>query len=412
MRLLNREKRYYDCATNVILNLVQNPSHPNPFPTRRGREWERVNNIMKIATSVFIITLVLFSLFTYAFVDANISYLKILYTGYYSTHRTLLASFYTVLIAVLFGCFYFFTKNTDRFKHSLKKITTFVILATIIAYPAALTFDIFNYMTTAKVVFFYQENPYIIYPIEFINDSYLEFTRAANKTALYGPFWILLSGIPHLAGLGNFALTLFSFKIFIALFYVATVYLINKLDRNAVIFFALNPLVIIETLVSSHNDIVMIFFALLSFYLFYKKRYGFSALAIAGSILIKFATLFLFPVFAAMIKDRIIGKKINREKAYLYSALFIFLIFVLSPFREELYPWYSIWLIAFTAFLYKNKFLQNLVLVFSFGLMLRYVPYMATGSYFGSAPILRNLLMVAPIVIFLIYSRLRMLKKQ
>jgi len=360
--------------------------------------------------SFFLITLIAFSIFTYAFVDVNLSYLESLYTGYYSQHRYLLALLYTVLIAVLFGCFYFFIKNADELKRSLKKIIILVIFASIISYPAALTFDIFNYMTTAKVLFFYQENPYIIYPIEFINDAYLEFTRAANKTALYGPFWILLSWIPHFAGLGNFVLTLFSFKIFIALFYVSTVYLIDKIDKNAVIFFALNPLIIIETLVSSHNDIVMIFFALLSFYLFYKKRYGFSALAIAGSIFIKFATLFLFPVFTAVIKDRIIGKKINREKVYLYSALFMFLIFLLSPLREELYPWYAIWFVPFTAFYYKNRFLQNLVLVFSFGLMLRYIPYMATGSYFGSTPILRNILMVAPIVIFLIYSRLRMLK--
>lgn len=359
---------------------------------------------MRNITYIFIITLILFSFFSYAFVDANISYFSFLYTGFYASHRILLTLVYAFLITILFGCFFFIIKNTDRLRPDLKKIIGFVVLTTLIAYPAALTFDIFNYMTTARVAFFYQENPYIIYPIEFLNDPYLEFTRAANKTALYGPFWIILSGIPYFAGLGNFIITLLSFKVFIAIFYVGTVWLINKLDKSAVIFFALNPLVIIETLVSSHNDIVMVFFAILSFYLFFKKKHAVSFLSLIGSIFIKFSTIFLIPVFAGMIKDKILGKKINLEKAYKYSALFMFIIFLLSPLREEMYPWYAIWFITFTAFLYKNRFLQGLFFAFTFGLMLGYVPYMATGNYFGTTPLFRNLLMFAPVLIYLFFS--------
>lgn len=356
---------------------------------------------------IFILTLILFSVFTYAFVDLNLSYFKSLYTGLYLNQRLLLSAIYSLLIFILFGCFYYFINKFEELKSRLNKIIIFVIFATVFAYPAALTFDIFNYMTTARVVFFYHENPYIIYPIEFLNDPYLTFTRAANKTALYGPFWILLTGIPYFVGLGNFILTLFSFKAFIALFYAGTVYLMRKLDKNAVVFFALNPLVIIESLVSSHNDIVMIFFALLSLYLFFRKKYIFSFFSIVGSMLIKFATIFLIPVYIAMIKDRIVGKKINQEKAFRYSAVFMFIIFLLSPLREELYPWYAIWFITFTAFLNKNRFLQNFVLIFSIGLMLRYIPYMLSGNYFGSTPLIRNIFMISPVFIFLVITWLK-----
>lgn len=362
---------------------------------------------MKLVLPIFILFLAFFSIFTYSFIDINLSYLRGLYTGLYLNNRYLLSVIYSILVLVLFGCSYFLLTNIDELKINLKKIILLIVLATIFSYPAALTFDIFNYMTTARVTFLYQENPYIIYPIEFINDPYLDFTRATNKTALYGPFWIILTVVPYLAGLGNFVLTLLSFKAFIASFYIGTVYLIRKLDKNAVWFFALNPLVIIESLVSSHNDIVMIFFVLLSIYLFFKKRYIFSLLALAGSILIKPATLFLTPIYFGMVKDLIIGKKINHEKAFKYSAILMFTIFLLSPLREELYPWYAIWFIAFTAFLHKNKFLQNLVLVFSLGLMLRYIPYMATGDYFGSTPIIRNILMITPVFMFLSFTWLK-----
>lgn len=151
----------------------------------------------------------------------------------------------------------------------------------------------------------------------------------------------------------------------------------------------------------------MIFFVLLSFYLFFRKKYLSSILSILASVLIKPATLFLAPVYLGMLKDKIIGKRINQEKAFWYSAIFMFLIFVLSPFREELYPWYAIWFIMFTAFLYKNRFLQNLVLVFSLGLMLRYIPYMATGNYFGTTPVIRNILMVAPVFVFFTFTWLK-----
>src|SRR3989304_8422329 len=106
---------------------------------------------MRAAIYIFITTLTLFSLFTYAFVDANLSYLSGLYTGYYFTHRILLALIYTALITLLFGCFYFFTKNSDKIKLHFKRTIILVIAVSVIAYPAALAFDIFNYMTTSKV---------------------------------------------------------------------------------------------------------------------------------------------------------------------------------------------------------------------------------------------------------------------
>ena len=359
-----------------------------------------------ISFFLFIFSLILFSLFSYGFIDPNLIYFRNIFTNFAFQQRELTTFIYGALVLSLFISFYFIFKKP---KFDFKNIRNLIILTTIIllfSYPATLSYDIFNYITTAKVTFHYQENPYIVFPIEFVNDPYILFTRAANKTALYGPFWILLSAVPHFAGLSNFVLTLFSFKAFIALFYIGTVYLLQKIDRNAVLFFALNPLVIIETLVSAHNDIVMIFFALLAFY-FIKTKKLFSIFALIGSILIKVGTIFLVPVYLLTLLNKVKG-----EKVYIYATISMFFVFLLSPLREELYPWYAIWFIAFTAFLYKNKFLQNLVLVFSFGLMLRYIPYMASGNYFGPTPIIRNILMLSPVLVFLIYSWFRSLKRK
>lgn len=354
--------------------------------------------MIRLSILIYLLLLLFFSFFSFAFVDIHLFYLKNLYSGLYLTHRLELSIIFTLLVAALFGCFYIFITNLDSLKHLTNKFILLVVAVAIFSYPAALTFDIFNYMTTAKVAYLYHENPYIIYPLEFTGEPNLLFTRAANKLALYGPFWILLTAVPYFMGFGNFLLTLVSFKVFIALFYLATVYLISKMNKNAVIIFALNPLVVIETLVSSHNDIVMVFFALLAFYLLKSSKLS-SIMAFTGSVLIKFSTLFMLPVYVLSLFDKVKGNKL-----YFYSAISMFIIFCLSPFREELYPWYAIWFIVFTAFLDKNKFLQTLVLVFSFSLMLRYIPYMATGNYFGLTPLIKIVLTTITVATYLIYA--------
>ncbi|KKQ96296.1 MAG: hypothetical protein A3C27_02460 [Candidatus Levybacteria bacterium RIFCSPHIGHO2_02_FULL_39_36] len=348
-----------------------------------------------ISFFLFIFSLILFSLFSYGFIDPNLIYFRNIFTNFAFQQRELTTFIYGALVLSLFISFYFIFKKP---KFDFKNIRNLIILTTIIllfSYPATLSYDIFNYITTAKVTFHYQENPYIVFPIEFVNDPYILFTRAANKTALYGPFWILLSAVPHFAGLSNFVLTLFSFKAFIALFYIGTVYLLQKIDRNAVLFFALNPLVIIETLVSAHNDIVMIFFALLAFY-FIKTKKLFSIFALIGSILIKVGTIFLVPVYLLTLLNKVKG-----EKVYIYATISMFFVFLLSPLREELYPWYAIWFLAFVSLIPGREKMKELLIFFSLGLMLRYIPYMWSGNYFGATPLVRNLLMVIPPILYL-----------
>lgn len=356
---------------------------------------------MRKLFGIYIFILFLFSTFTYTFVDINLSYLKILYSGLYLTHRIEIGIIYSFLIISLFAIFFVLQKNISQLVNYKSSNILLIAATSLFSYPGALSFDIFNYITTAKIAFFYYENPYVVYPIEFISEPYLAFTRAANKLALYAPFWIILSAVPFYVGLGNFLLTIFSFKIFIAAFYLGTVYIISKMDRVAAILFALNPLVIVETLFSSHNDIVMVFFALLAFY-FLKRNGWLSWIFITFSILIKFATIFLIPVYLLTF-----FKKLHNEKVYFYAAVSMMVVFFLSPVREELYPWYAIWVIVFGVFLHKNKFFQNLVLFLSLGLMLRYVPYIMTGNYFGVTPILRVLLTTIPLAVYLIYAKLQ-----
>lgn len=361
-----------------------------------------MNKLILFLYSVFLIS---FLFFSYSFVDLNLLYFHKLYTGFAFFNRQFVTLYFISHIFIFFGFFYIFLKR--KFNPKFLIIITSTIF--FFSYSAMLSYDIFNYMTTAKVIFKYHENPYVIMPIEFKGEPNLLFTHAANKISLYGPSWIVLSAAPFFLGFSNFVLTFFNFKLLIILFYIGTIFLVKKITRNeySVILFALNPLIIIETLIGNHNDIVMMFLALFSFFLLIKKRIFSSILILIFSIFIKYATIFLIPVFIFTTIRILQNKKIDWNRIFLYSSLSMFLVFLLSFLRGEIYPWYAVWFLTFTSLIPKNKILLYISLAFSFGLLLGYVPFMLTGSYFGITPTVRILFTFIPVFLFLIYGRFK-----
>lgn len=348
-----------------------------------------------------------FVVFSYSYIDINFFYLKALYTGIAVNQRFLVTNIYTIFVIIFFLFYTFLLYQVRVRKVSFVLIKTLILVSSflIFSYPAILSFDIFNYMSTAKVACFYWENPYIVMPIEFVNDPMLLYTRAANKLALYGPIWITATCIPFLLGYSNFLLSIFLFKALPAICYFGICYLVYRLSNKnlySLAFFALNPVVLIETFVSGHNDSTMMFLALASFYFLFKKKIWSGILFIILSMLIKFATVFLLPLFIFVALRQSLGRRVEGDSIWFWSGISMFIIFLLSPLREEMYPWYAIWLIPFVSLLNKRKILQTGIMVFSFGLMLTYLPYMATGTYQGLTPLTRTILVLLPPLIFLI----------
>lgn len=366
----------------------------------------------KLALFLYAIFLSLFTLFSYFFVDSNLLYLKDLYSGLAFSNRFLITTFYIAFIFIFFvfyGTFIWLgVKKKLRFKDVFILIGI-TVGGLIFSYPAMLSYDIFNYIATSKVLFFYHENPYIIMPLEFIGDPFLFFTHAANKIALYGPVWVILTGIPYFVGLGNFIINLFVIKFLIAMFYFITIFLIWKISKNLIslILFAFNPLIVIETLVSSHNDIIMVCFVLLSFFLCIKKKIFFAIFLFTLSILIKYATILLLPVFLFILWKNIKKTEINWNNIFYYSSLIMLLGFFLSPIREEIYPWYAIWFLSFAFLVPNKKFLLYISVAFSFGLLFRYVPFMLSGTHAGITPLIKSIVTFVPAILVSFYIVLR-----
>ena len=360
----------------------------------------------KLLTGSYFVFILLFVLSSYVFIDANLFYLKSFYDIFHIGNRELTTFAYSIFVIVFFGFYLRFIYLSKKNLLHLKDIKIIIGASCLLllSYPAMVSYDIFNYILTAKVTYFYHENPYIVMPIEFVREPMLMFTHAANKIALYGPFWILLTFIPFFFGFGNFFLTLFMFKFFVSIFFVLSLVLIYKLtkSRKALVFFALNPLVLIETLVSGHNDIVMMFLALFGIYILLKNKIVFSFVFLLASILIKYATVFLIPLYVLLKFKRLNNKKIEIATIGMWGFVLMMVIFLLSPLREEIYPWYAVWFLLFASLAIKKRFINAISITLSFGLMFHYVPFMLLGTYFGITPILKVILMFTPSLVFII----------
>lgn len=367
---------------------------------------------MKIYIFLFFSVLVVLTFFSYGFVDPNLNlssapiYLRIHepLSVLVFEKRTMAAALYVGIVTALFILYIHILRKANTEKFSLRLAIVVVAGAFIMllfAYPA-FSYDLFNYILTARISFLYRENPYVVMPIEIPNEPMLEYTRAANKVALYGPVWILLTFFPYAIGHMHIWLSIISFKALTSGFYIGALILVYRITKSVgnVLFFALNPLVLLEVLVSGHNDIIMMTVALAGLYCLTRTKRHLRIIGICfllASVLVKGATLALIPLVFIT----------NRERTWYYMAAFWLMlgIFFFTPLREELYPWYAVWFLLFAAVLPMQKYRTVLVLsaVFSFGLLLRHFPYILTREYGSVGPMWRTFVTFTPVLIALLW---------
>src|SRR3989344_6574221 len=132
--------------------------------------------------------LLIVTFFSYFFVDTHFFYLQWVFENFQlqRNFKILLLLF----VIIIFFFYYLYFLSLMKTKKLTQPEGVFLIIVTALclfpAYPTVFSYDIFNYMATAKVAYFYGENPYVIMPIEFTGDPILRFMHAPNKTALYG----------------------------------------------------------------------------------------------------------------------------------------------------------------------------------------------------------------------------------
>lgn len=353
----------------------------------------------------YLISSVLLFLYSYTQVDLNLTLSRVSiwqtiqksfqYIGFFQ--RPLSTGIFIAILGMFFILYLIVLVKAKKNLISYKQLWCIIYLLAIIlvfTYPA-FSYDLFNHMFTAKTVLIYHQNPYLVLPLEFSGiDPWLNFMHWTHVTSVYTPLWIAMTCVPYLLGFGYFLLIMWNFKIMIGLFYLLAVkgiaLSLGELNPNKKILgmaiFALNPLVIIESLVSSHNDIVMIGFAMIGIFFLIKKDSVKGLFALALSIATKYVTLLILPFL-------IFGYRKRTVMATMLAGMFAFLF----VFKREILPWYWLWIIPFIALIPEDRAFTIISTGVSIGLLLRYAPFLYFGAWDPPVPLIEAWLTAIPI---------------
>lgn len=375
---------------------------------------KKIINLEKLIYIGFAVSLVAFFLYSFTQIDLSLTFSRVeflrnlvksfQYIGYFN--RPLSAGLYISFIIIFHLFYFFFLHLAGRKKITIKKAWTLIFTAAVVLVFSYNTFsyDLFNYIFDAKIITHYQQNPYIHKALDFPGDPMLSFMRWTHRVYPYGPVWLALTVPLSFIGLNFFLPTFFLFKLLMAGSFLGTVYYIGKILRKisperevwGTIFFGLNPLIIIETLVSAHLDIVMLFFAVWSLYQLTNKKYTAALILLGISIGIKFATAALLPVYLIIILLQIKNKKINWDIIFFTSLVLMIGTVIYASGLSNFQPWYLLEALFIAVFLSDRYFVLYPSVITSFFALLMYVPYLYLGNWDPPVPqILKNLQLIS-----------------
>jgi len=301
-----------------------------------------------------------------------------------NTYQETLGQFYLVLVVGLFLLQVAFLFNKSLTKLSTKSLLITAMVTTLLfslAYPF-LSYDIFTYLFSAKMVWTYHANPYTISPERFIaNDLWVSFMRNIQFTYAYGPVALLYSLIPMIFFSGKrFILNFFGLKLMNAvIFYFSGLLLLKltKFDKRIFAIWFFNPFLTIELLINAHNDLLMIGLFFVALFFVAERKFHRTFVFWLLSVLTKYASLIGLPAVLWVGKE-----KERAERIFRLLSLSILLIIVLQKIRATL-PWYYTWVYMFLPF--ANLKVTSWILIASAGLLLLsgYLPFVERGVWTG-----------------------------
>ena len=275
------------------------------------------------------------------------------YIGYFN--RPLSSALYGVIILGLFISYGVFMYSVKKKLLNSKLLWKLIVIITVILTFSynAFSYDIFNYIFDAKILTHYQLNPYLYKPLDFPLDPMLSFMHWTHRTFPYGPIWLGITIPFSYLGLNFFLPTFFLFKVLASISYLGTVYAISRIVRKispeneslAIVFFAFNPLVLIESLVSGHNDIVMMCLGMFGILFLVTKRYLIGLVLLLLSVGTKYATGFLLPLYGIIMLFERKQVLVKYQQIFPIFIVTMLLAVVAASIRTTFQPWYLLFVV-------------------------------------------------------------------
>ena len=139
----------------------------------------------------------------------------------------------------------------------------------------------------------------------------------------------------------------------------------NKIDKNKALIIATHPLIIIEGLITPHNDLIAMSLGLFGIYLLFNKS-NWSRVSFVVSGLIKYSTL----------STIILSRKNNLLNILAFIGILVPLFYL--TFYSEIQPWYFLTLFIFVPIFFN---IIKKIEFFLAGLLFSYYPYIMFGNW-------------------------------
>jgi hypothetical protein len=174
-----------------------------------------------------------------------------------------------------------------------------VFLTILAVGPAMLSADLFSYVMYGRIFALYGGDPYLDLAKQYAGDPYLRLVYWNDIPSFYGPLWTLLSGGLALLGGERIGLTVLLFRSLAiaaalasgALLWVSLRRIAPDRAAQGLVFFLWNPLLVLETGLSGHNDALLVALLLLGIWLHLGGRRAFAAVAMSLSAMVKLTAI-------------------------------------------------------------------------------------------------------------------------
>jgi hypothetical protein len=385
--------------------------------------------LKKISTVGYLLTVV--GLFLYSFTQVDLSltlsrwsiwqviqkYFQ--HIGYFQ--RPLSSFLFSGIMLLLFFFYLMILRGINKGK-ILRKNVWFLIIATTVILTFsynAFSYDLFNYIFDAKIVTYYHQSPYLQKALDYLSDPMLSFMHWTHRLYPYGPVWLGLTVPLSFIGMQVFLPTFFLFKMLISASFLGTVYYLGKIIQKTssrdglfeTAFFALNPLVIIESLVSVHNDMAMMFLAVIGIYLLVSQKYIRSIILLVLSIGVKFATAFMLPIYTLVLYLQKKKKTINWQPLFIWTAILMIIPIILASYRTNFQPWYLLNILPFAALSSRRYYVFIPSVIISLFASFEYLPFLYSGNWNNPIPLILFWMTMGSIILSLLITIAWRLKK-
>lgn len=173
--------------------------------------------------------------------------------------------------------------------------------------------DVYSYIAQSWLMIIHHQNPIFVSPSAFPQDQVTPLTGEWMPFgSAYGPVGLIVDAVPTLLAGQNLLADVLMDKLLYSAVLLGDAYLLYRLasrvlpDRavTAALLVAWNPLLLFETSVNGHNDVLMMMFVLLGLLSLVEGDEVIGTALVAASGLVKFGTLVLLPLVMVAILAR------------------------------------------------------------------------------------------------------------